>query len=105
MPESEPPVFPVIVPAEASKSEQVLRVLAALTSYDPEARRTVMSEHPALNMPVFTGDGFELDLQAMGVGPDWLDEMIAAIDAATQCLSWIDGAPTFVPLEVEEEPV
>lgn len=95
--------FPVIVSAEASKSEQVLRVLATLTSYDSEALRTIMSEHPALRTPMFTGDGFELDFQAMGVGPDWLDEVIAAIDAATQCLSWIDGAPTFVP--IEEEPV
>jgi hypothetical protein len=91
--------FRTIASAEASKSEQVLRVLAALTSHDPEALPTVMSEHPALRTPMFTGDGFELDLQAMSVGPDWLDEVIAAIDAATDRLSWVDGAPTLVSIE------
>ena len=44
-------------------------------------------------------DGSWLDLDAMGVDPEWVDELVRAIEDTGE-VEWIDGEPFLVGVDV-----
>lgn len=107
-----------IAPPGSSDHQQVVWALRALEGYDaPDplpgfpaegslaaadepAGRAIRREFPELDSLVW--DGSWLDLDAMGVEPEWVDDLVRAIED-TGVVQWIDGEPFVVGVDVLRE--
>ena len=105
----------VIAPTGSSDHQQVIWALRALEGYDaPDplpgmpgepsldaadepAAAAIRREFPELDALVW--DGSWLDLDAMGVGPEWVDDLVRAIEDTGE-VEWIDGEPFLVGVDV-----
>lgn len=104
-----------IAPPGSSDHQQVIWALRALEGYDaPDplpgfpaepsldgtdepAAAAIRREFPELDALVW--DGSWLDLDAMGVDPEWVDELVREIEDTGE-VEWIDGEPFLVGVDV-----
>lgn len=104
-----------IAPTGSSDHQQVVWALRALEGYDaPDplpgmpgepaldaadepAGRAIRREFPELDALVW--DGSWLDLDAMGVDPEWVDALVWAIEDTGE-VQWIDGEPFLIGVDV-----
>lgn len=104
-----------IAPTGSSDHQQVVWALRALEGYDaPDplpgfpaepsldgtdepAAAAIRREFPELDALVW--DGSWLDLDAMGVDPEWVDELVREIEDTGE-VEWIDGEPFLVGVDV-----
>ncbi len=104
-----------IAPTGSSDHQQVEWALRALEGYDaPDplpgfpaepsldgtdepAAAAIRREFPELDALVW--DGSWLDLDAMGVDPEWVDELVREIEDTGE-VEWIDGEPFLVGVDV-----
>lgn len=107
-----------VAPTGSSDHQQVVWALRALEGYDaPDplpglpgepsldaadepAGRAIRREFPELDSLVW--DGSWIDTEAMGVDPEWVDELVRAIED-TGVVQWIDGEPFVVGVDVLRE--
>lgn len=106
-----------LAPTGASDHQQIVWALRALEGFEPEpvlpgmpvdpsrkpqgAERaaTIRADFPELSDIRWNGAWF--DLEAMGVEPEWVDELVAELEL-DGTIQWIDGEPFLVGLEALE---
>lgn len=86
-----------IAPTGSSDHQQVVWALQALDGTDEPAAAAIRREFPELDALVW--DGSWLDLDAMGVDPEWVDELVREIEDTGE-VEWIDGEPFLVGVDV-----
>lgn len=86
-----------IAPPGSSDRRQVIWALQALDGTDEPAARAIRRDFPELDALVW--DGSWIDLDAMGVDPEWVDDLVRAIEDTGE-VQWIDGEPFLVGVDV-----
>ena len=107
-----------VAPTGASDHQQVVWALRAYEGFTPEPTlpgfpteqsltaadevrgREIRKDFPELERIVWDGSWFDLD--AMGVEPEWVDELVAELEL-TGVVQWIDGEPFVVGVDVLRE--
>ncbi len=69
----------------------------SLPAADAVRGREIRKDFPELERIVWDGSWFDLD--AMGVTPEWVDELVRAIEDTGE-VEWIDGEPFLVGVDV-----